>query len=237
MKSFRTEAVVIRRRNFLEKDRILTLFSREDGKIEALSKGARRPGSKLSYCSDIGMVGKFQIYKGKKLDIVTEIEPVFSPEGARGEFNKTEKLGFLFRIIDKLYHEQEPHKATYDLLVQAVKDISQDNYQLIFMSFLLRVVEDLGLKPELYQCITCRKPIGGEERFDFSSRGGVCHTDCQSGEAATEEEIKLLRLIYKEPFNKISKSTVKKSVFLKTYQLVEKYFEWNFGKILPDKVL
>ncbi len=45
-RTYRTEAVIIRRRDFGEADRLLTLFSRVQGKMKAIAKGARKPQSR-----------------------------------------------------------------------------------------------------------------------------------------------------------------------------------------------
>ena len=238
-RSYKLEALVIRRRNFSEKDRILTLFSEEEGKIDVISKGCRRPGSRLCGFSDIGLVGAFHLHKAKFLPIVREVDPIYIPEGAHGKFEKTQKLGFAFKIIDKLFHVEEPHGKTYKVLKQAVETIVDGDFQLAFLSFLARVVEDLGLKPELYSCHICGKKISPSSKINFSYRGGIAHekcleTDC---EKVTSRDVKLLRIIFDKPFETVSRSRVDGRVFKKVYGIVKSYIEWHFGEILPEKLL
>jgi len=240
MRSSKIEAIVIKRRNFSEKDRVLTLFSRDRGKIEVIAKGSRRPGSRFSYFSDIGSVGQFYLYQSKSMPIVTDYKAIFSPEGARGEFGKTNKLGFAFKLIDKLFESGEPHAKTYEILRLATENISDNESQLVFLTFLGNVISDLGLKPELHQCIVCRKKIDDGGGLVFSSEGGLSHADCaieNNQKKISRDEIKLLRLIFDMPYNKISQARVNSKVFKKTYRLILYYLEWNFGKILPEEVL
>lgn len=239
MRSTKIEAIVIKRRDFQEKDRVLTLFSRQEGKFDAISKGSRRPGSRFSYFSDMGSIGQFYLYRSNLIPIITDYKTVFAPEEAREDFKKTEKLGFAFKLIDKLYRENDPHPRTYDILKYTAARISSGDYQMLFLVFLLNVVGDLGLKPRFDSCANCSKELcdGGEFCFNFD--GGVCHKDCVEGNfpSVTEDEIKLLRLIYKKPYNEISTAKVKADTFNQLYKLIVEYFNWHFGKILPDKIL
>jgi len=238
-RSSKTEAIVIRKRNFSEKDRILTLFSRDRGKIEAIAKGSRRPGSRFSYFSDIGSIGQFYLYESKSIPIITDYKPVFSPEGARGEFKRTEKLSFAFKLVDKLFEQGQPHDRTYSILREVVQNISSGESQLVFLAFLINVIGDLGLKPELYKCIVCSERVDDKEELIFDSSGGICHAKCAAGESQkiSSDEIKLLRLLFDAPYNQISKARVDSKVFEKVYKIALASLEWNFGKILPEKVL
>lgn len=237
--TYKLEAIVIRRRNFGEKDRILTLFSKEEGKLDVISKGCRRPGARLCSFSDIGLIGTFHLHKAKFLPIVNEVNPVYLPEGAHGEYNKTQKLEFAFKVIDKLFHESEPHQKSYKVLKRVVEDISDGNFQLLFLVFLANIIEDLGLKPELSNCIICRGEISPKEKLSFSQRGGIVHQNCLSEDCvkASSNEIKLLRLVFDAPFEKISRARITPRVFHRVYDIVKSYIKWHFGEILPERVL
>ena len=239
MRTYRVEAIVIRKRNFSEKDRILTLFTKERGKIEALAKGSRRPGSRLSSFSDIGTHAKFYLYETNSIDLVKEIVPIFSPEGARGKFEKTYKLEYIFKAVDKVFERDEPHPETYAALVRSIRLVSDGDFQLPFLVFLARVISDLGLGPELFDCLKCRGKICAQDKTAFSPRGGVLHTGCSLDEtvAISNNEIKFLRLIFNGPFEKIIKARVDKKIFIKVFKIVKQYFDWHFGEILSDKIL
>lgn len=239
MRSSKTEAIVIKKRNFQEKDRILTLFSRDRGKIEAIAKGSRRPGSRFSYFSDIGSIGQFYLYDSKSIPIITDYKSIFSPELARGNLNRTEKLSFGYKLIDRVFESDEPHPKTYEALFYATEKLSQSDDQLVFLLFVVNVISDLGLKPELHKCTVCGKKINERSSLFFRYSAGISHVGCAAddGEETGCEEIKLLRLANDVPYNKISSAYVSQKVFDRTYKIMLNYIEWNFGKILPEKVL
>jgi len=239
MKIYSVEAIIIKRRNFLEKDRVLTLFSREKGKIEVLAKGARRPGSRLSFHSDLGINGMFRVHRGRTLDILTEVTPIFLPKDAVGQVFKTEKISFAFKLINKLYELNQAHKKSYEVLKKTIRDVSENDFQLTFLIFLISIICDLGLMPELGRCFECNRKFEKGEKIVFSPKGGLAHCSCFDSEdnSIGEDEIKLLRLISKTPPQKIFNSKVKTDIFEKTFLHIKSYLEWHFGKILPEKVL
>ena len=239
MNSFKVNAIVVRRRNFMEKDRILTLFSREEGKIEALAKGARRPGNRLSPNCDLATIAKFHIHNAKSLDIVTEIEPIYHPFGARGEFEKTQKISYALKLVDKLFDFGEAHQHTYNALEALIESISSESRQLVFLKFLLEVMDELGSMPSFVNCTHCQKQINSTDSYVFSVKGGLTHQDCVDGHtlAVGAEEIKLLRLLSSVSTEDVANFKVDKKTFEKTYVLIAQYFNWEFGKILPDKVM
>lgn len=239
MKSFKTEAIILKKRNFSEKDRILTLLTPNLGKIEALAKGARRPGSKLSAGSDIATIANFHIQNTRSIDIISEINPIYHPDGALGQYEKTQKISYALKLVDKLYEFSDPHPKTFLILKEVIQSISDAKYQLLFLAFLVNVLLELGAYPDLFNCIYCHEPISEKEKITFSSSGGLAHQKCCTDLSCsiTDKEVKLLRILAREPFTKISKMTVNDKVFESSYNILSNFIVWHFGKILPNQVL
>jgi len=70
--SYSTEAIVLKRSDLGEADRILTLFTPGKGKFHAVAKGTRRPVSKLAGHLDLLCRSQLQMALGRNLDIVTQ---------------------------------------------------------------------------------------------------------------------------------------------------------------------
>ncbi|MDH4358837.1 MAG: DNA repair protein RecO [Candidatus Berkelbacteria bacterium] len=236
MRNYKLEAIVIKKRNFAEKDRILTLFSKEKGKTEALAKGSRRPGSKLAPYSDLGTLARFYISRTNSIDIVKEISPIFVPEGARGNFLRTQKISYLLKFTDKIFEVDESHPKTYFVLKSAIQQICEREFQLTALVFLANCIDELGLEPELFVCQKCRRKIASKEKVVFSPKVGILHRSCdaEGNPEILENETKLLRLIFNSPYEKIVKAKVDEKIFGRSYQSLLKFVEWHFGKVLPE---
>jgi len=239
MRSYRLHGIIIKRRNFLEKDRVLTLLSKESGKTEVLAKGARRPGNRLSASCDLATAARFYVQKTKTIDIVSEIEPFFRPDRIRGQYHKTEIISYALKIVDQLYEQDEPHARTYKNLLDLLEAISFKMRQLLFLKFLLDVLEDLGAQPNFLTCPVCHREVTGKDEFMFAFSGGLTHQHCLDSEciSISQKEIKLLRLLKLNNIRQSSNMKVDKATFEKTYQIMQKYFEHEFGRMLPDNVM
>lgn len=235
MKSYKINAVVISRRNFQEKDRVLTLFSLEHGKVDVLAKGARRPGSRLSYISDLGTIGQFLIAGTRSIDIITEARVVFLPEEAFGDLEKSNKIFYALKIIAKFYHEGEPHRATYHALTDLIASSARPKSQLGFLIFLKEVIDGLGVKPQLENCAYCGRQISNIDDFDFNLANGVSHLGCDSNNkvSCSVESIKLLRLLFLDSKVTVT-SKVDEAIFEEVYQILRSYIAWHFQEILPN---
>ena len=239
MRSYKTKGIVIKKRNFSEKDRILTLFTKKSGKIEVLAKGARRPGSKLSYISDLGVIANFSVSRARSLDIVTEVQVISLPEKIRGNFNGSQKLSLSFKYVNELFELDDPHPKTFELLENLTTYISCEDKPILFLSFILNVISDLGLEPELFNCTFCNKAFTNKCDFGFSQKEGLVHKSCYEEELSDcgVNDIKIMRAILNYNFRQITALKVSKKDLCRVYELIKPYFAWHFSKSLPEELI
>ncbi|MBU2051986.1 DNA repair protein RecO [Patescibacteria group bacterium] len=115
--SYKTEAIVLKRINFGEADRLVTVFSQREGKLVLLAKGIRRLTSrKKGHLEQFNQV-KLQIAKGKNLDLITEAEAVNNFSTLRRNLNRVKIAYLLLELVDKLTAENQEHREVYQLLL------------------------------------------------------------------------------------------------------------------------
>ena len=141
----RTEGIILARRNFGEADRILTIYTKDFGKVVALAKGVRRPRSRKGGHVELGNWCKVFIARGKNLDLLTEVElkkafgiENFSPE-------KANKIYHLLELTNQMTAEKQKNPGVFILLVNFLKKISKDeDFNLISVSFKVKLLSLLG---------------------------------------------------------------------------------------------
>ena len=123
---FRTQGVILSRKNFGEADRILKIYTKDYGKVSALAKGVRRPRSKKGGHLEIGNWCKVFIAKGKNLDILTEVElkKAFGIEDFQSE--KTNKIYHILELVDSLTQENHKNEELFILLIQYLAKIETE---------------------------------------------------------------------------------------------------------------
>lgn len=141
----RTEAVVLSRRNFGEADRIITLFTRDHGKITVLAKGVRRPRSKKAGHLEIGSWCKVFIARGKNLDLLTEVELKRAFGISEFSEGKANKIYHLLEIIKNITAEGQKNQTAFIILVHFLKQISSgEDFNLISSTFKIKLLSNLG---------------------------------------------------------------------------------------------
>lgn len=142
---FRTEGVVIKKKNFGEADRIFTIYTRDYGKVTALAKGVRRPRSRKAGHLELGNWCKVFIAKGKNLDLLTEVELKRAFGIAEFSQSKANKIYHLLELIDSLTPDHQKNLDVYILLVQFLKKCADsEDFNLVSSVFKIKLLTSLG---------------------------------------------------------------------------------------------
>jgi DNA repair protein RecO (recombination protein O) len=176
---YRTEAVVLRRGDLGEADRLLTVFSPKYGKIRLVAKGVRRPTSrKAGHLEPLTRV-ELLLAKGRELDIITQAQ---SLETYPLPAEDLERLGYAFyaaELVDRFSVAEGEARIQYRLLTDTLQRLSAGaEAGPIIRHFELRLLEITGYRPELFRCVGCTAEIRPESQFFSSELGGVLCPTC-----------------------------------------------------------
>jgi DNA repair protein RecO (recombination protein O) len=184
---YRDEAVVIRTSRLGEADRIITLLTREHGRIRAVAKGVRRTKSKFGARLEPASTIEVQLHTGKTFDIITEAvsKENFGDE-LSADYQKWTIASAILETAERFtLNEAEPSKQQYLLVVGALRSLARDEHapSLILDAFLLRSLAVGGYAPALDSCFRCEK-TGPHRFFSLAGGGSVC-SDCRPSGSAT----------------------------------------------------
>lgn len=140
-----TECVVLGRKNFGEADRLLTIYTKDFGKITVLAKGIRRPTSRKSGHLEPGSWCKIFLAKGKNIDLLTEVVVL----NAYGIDNFTQakaaKVYHFLEIVDQLTAANQKNVEVFDLLVKFLDTCEvEKNFNLTASVFKIKLLKKLG---------------------------------------------------------------------------------------------
>lgn len=157
---YRDEVVVLRTHKLGEADRIVTMLSRQHGKIRAVAKGVRRTASKFGSRLEPFMVADAQFYEGRSLDIITQAESIGSYGAAiTADYGSYTAASAMVETADKLT-EDDGSLQQYLLLVGALRSLARREHgaSLTLDSFLLRSLAIAGWSPSFYDCAMTGAP-------------------------------------------------------------------------------
>lgn len=199
-RTYRSEAIVLRRIDFGEADRLLTLYTRQFGKVRAIAKGARKPQSRKTGHVELFMRGNFFFAKGRNLDIITQAETIEPYAALRDDLLRTTYASYAVELMDRFTVEEDQHVGIYDLLVNALGWLSTTESLLLTARYYeLHLLTQAGYRPRLFQCVSCGQDIEEQDQFFSAALGGVlcpdCHTADRNALEASAAAVKVLRYL------------------------------------------
>ena len=118
MASYKVEGVILKRNNFGEADRILTVFSQKYGKLSVLAKGVRRITSRRAGAVELFNQTSLYLHRGRTFDLLTEASCINDFSFFRRDLSKVGVAYYGAELVDRLTAEGQEHDDVYDLLVK-----------------------------------------------------------------------------------------------------------------------
>lgn len=209
---YRTEGVVIRRADFGEADRLLTLITPQ-GKRRVVAKGARKTTSRLAGHIELFTHATLLLAVGRNLDIVTQSMILHSYNTLRGDLKRIGAAYYAAELIDRLIEEDDENRPAYDLLLATLQALdTSHNIDLVLRFYELRLLGCLGYRPQLYHCAVCQEVLTEETRhFSHDAGGAVCPRCAPSQRAALPLSLsafKLLRFLQAQPLEAVERLNI-----------------------------
>jgi DNA repair protein RecO (recombination protein O) len=197
-RDYKAEGIVIRHSVIGERDKIVTLFSRDEGKFSAVARGSRRPGSSLGPCVEMLTYGRFQCVRRRALDIITQATSLDLFANLKADLWRMSCALYACELIDSSTVEGAPNHPLFDLLLEALTEIDRvgcDDTVLRF--FELRLLEHIGFCPSLRRCVSCGSSLRPVENSLSATLGGAlcpeCAKSCPDAKALSVDAVKVLR--------------------------------------------
>ncbi len=179
MPVYTANVIVLRRINFGETDRIVTLLTRERGKISAIAKGARKPISRLAGPTELMTCSRMQLATGRNLDIITQVDVKESFPRISSNLRKIAHATYLMELVDRMTEEHEQNVDLFETLLSSLYLMERPNDpEKITHMFELQFMRILGYEPVLDRCVRCESPIPSDELYFSPSLGGVACREC-----------------------------------------------------------
>lgn len=140
---YKTEGIILKRINFGEADRIITVFTAKHGKIKVLAKGVRRITSRRGPNIELFNLATLFVHKGKTFDILTEAITIDTFENIRKKLDLISLAYYVCELIDGLCAEHQPHPQVYELLTKTLNELDHG----LIQKFETTLLSELGFLP------------------------------------------------------------------------------------------
>lgn len=191
---YRDEGIVLRTHKLGESDRIVSLYTRQRGKVRAVAKGVRKTTSRFGARLEPPTHVQLQLYEGRELDTVTQVETVDHFRAIRDDLDRLTRAVSMLEAIDQLGLEGEANPPLYRTLLGALRALADRPGPLVVPAFFLKVLAVEGYRPTVDQCLEC----GSTEdlvSFDTEAGGTRCRTHRRGVAVSPEAQLLLDQIL------------------------------------------
>lgn len=158
---FSSEGVVIRVRVHRERDRFVTLFTPDRGRMNLLAPGALRPGSRFGAALELGATLEFEAFQSTpdslaRLCAAKTTQTLVRP---RDDLRAFAQLSLLLEFVAELAAGSEPGPVYRELRGELARLERDGENAVALLGFLLRLLAHAGHEPETRECVRCRAPL------------------------------------------------------------------------------
>jgi len=195
-----TEAIVLHRIDLRETDRIFVILSDKFGKMSVIAKGIRRPTARSAGHLELFARTRLMLAKGRDLDVVTSAESINLHLNLRTDLTAMAIASHLTELVERFLPEREENRVTFNLLTRALDQLDTGGSpHRIGRWFEIRLLGEMGVRPELYNCVVCDRPVEAEPNaFNVRLGGVVCSEHAPSSAGSVLVSVaaqKILRLL------------------------------------------
>lgn len=229
---YKDEGVVLKTIKLGEADRIVTLFTRDNGKVRAVAKGIRKTKSRFGGRLEPFTRAHLMIYKGRNLDTITSVDVVDSFDSVRKDYLRLTSAAALVEVVEKIIPDRERLVPVYKLLLDGLEALAIQPLPTIVPAFLVKLLSLSGYHPQLSNCAGCGR-MDALEGFSPGLGGAVCE-ECwredRDAQRLAPDRIALMGLLLGSEFG----TTADAGAVLELTQVLRRYTEYHLERPLKS---
>lgn len=239
-RTLRTLALIIKRRDFGEADRLLTVLTPSHGKMDVIAKGARKPSSTKTGHVELFTRAELLIHRGRELHIATQAVMQESYLPLREDLTRGAYASYAAELLDRFTLEGDDELGgLYALLDAALKHISfDDDPRLAVRYYELHLLDQVGFRPELQECVFTHEPLQPRDQFFSVAEGGVVSPEAARHTTAltpiTVNTLKLLRHIQRSPYEQVKSLTISPAIHAEVERILLGYITYLLERQLQS---
>lgn len=219
---------IIRAIDFGESDRIITVFSREVGKISLLAKGARKTESRFGAALELLTLSEFVYYYREGLKVLSQADMVEAYSQLKGDYDRLITGLRCAHWLNRLLEDDHAEERAFTLFQQLLAALTEEEGPTILyeLAFKLKLLAGLGVAPTLDRCAVCGK-IPKQSWFSMEKGGTLCER-CREKDGARELPLdpgtaRGLYMVLRLPFHKLRRLRLAEGVTALGEQLIDEF--------------
>lgn len=194
---YKTEGIILRRRNVGEADSIFTVYSDDLGKFDAVARGVRKARSRMRGHLEPLTRSSLLIARGRSLDVFTQAETVTPYRALREDFERSVAALYCAELVDHFAAEHAPHDGLFALIVEAFDALQEGVAMHLTRAFEIQLLGMMGYELQLDGCALCGAKLPEDDTLLSPMAGGLVCRSCRgmagAGRIVSVRAVKVLR--------------------------------------------
>ncbi|MBC8496769.1 MAG: DNA repair protein RecO [Chloroflexi bacterium] len=230
-RSLRVEGIVLRHREWGEADRLLTIHTRELGKISAVAKGVRKPRSRKAGHLEPFTRSNLLLARGRSFYILTQAEAIAQHIALRDDLVLLGYASYIVELLDRFTFDEEENRALYRLIGNSLTRLNRgDDSEIVVHYYEIRLLDHIGFRPQLFNCASCEEQIQPANQFFSPAQGGVLCTKCGStvpeARPISMQALKYLRHFQRSSYQDAARANIDPKVMTEIERLMQNYLTY-----------
>jgi DNA repair protein RecO (recombination protein O) len=180
-RTYKTEGVILRRRNIGEADSIFTVFSDREGKFDGVARGVRKARSHMRGHLEPLTRTRVMLARGRSMDVFTQAEAVASYRAVREDLERGAAAMYCAELVDRFTAEHIEQPGVYALLVDLLEALEAGTTTTVTRYFELQLLALTGYELQLDACAACGARLPAEDTLFAAAAGGLVCVNCRVG--------------------------------------------------------
>jgi len=232
-RTYRTQAVILRHRDYGDADRVLTVFTPDRGKLELIGKGIRKTTSRKAGHLELFTHVGFLAAQARTWDIITEAQAIQSFRHLRPDLDAIGQASYVAELVDAFTQSEDENTLLWDLLLLVLRELdagaeartqggeetgkaAQVNFGVLMRWFELHLLGLVGFQPEFFHCVHCGEDLQPVTNYLSIQDGSIFCPRCGESRAGTEpvevDVLKVLRYLQSRPWTTVRGLNVRPAI-------------------------
>ena len=230
-RNYQTEAIIIKKTKLGEADSIFTFYTPHLGKIQGFAKSVRKPRSKLAGHLELLTHSLVSLARGRNIDTITGSQTITSFLPLKTNLELSSRALYVIELVNQFTADHIENYPLFQVLLETLENLCQagDN-ELVLRYFELHLLNEVGYRPQLQHCVSCRATLQPVINSFSPGSGGVLCPDCSQSQPLTYplsvNALKVLRLIQSNDYSTISRLKVDQQLSNELEAIVRNYIKY-----------
>ncbi len=230
-RTYQTEAVIIKKTKLREADVIFTLYTPRLGKIQAFAKSVRKTKSKMAGHLELLTHSQVSLARGRNLDTIIGSQTINSFLPLKSDLWLTSCGLYVIELVNQFTADDVENLSLFRLLLATMEQLCRSgNRDLTLRYFELRLLDEVGYRPQLYQCVSCEKTLEPVVNSFSPEAGGMLCPDCAvshpSGQPLSVNAQKVLRLMQNSDYSTVERLKIDASLSRELERALSSYLRY-----------